>query len=62
MILTGLLFQLAIQALSPATPPRDYPFGVGEKLSYSAKLGMLTLGSGSLEVASVDTVRGVVDR
>jgi hypothetical protein len=32
---------------------------VGEKLSYSAKLGMLNLGSGSLEVASLDTVRGV---
>jgi hypothetical protein len=32
---------------------------VGEKLSYSAKLGMLTLGSGTLEVAALDTVRGV---
>jgi hypothetical protein len=41
------------------TTPDSYPFAVGEKLSYSAKLGMLTLGSGTLEVASVDTVRGV---
>jgi Protein of unknown function (DUF3108) len=59
----GLLIAL-IQAASPGTqaPPGSahaYPFGVGEKLSYSAKLGMLTLGSGSLEVASIDTVRGV---
>jgi len=59
VIRTGLIFQLVIQAVSPATAPTDYPFAVGEKLSYSAKLGMLTLGSGSLEVASVDTVRGV---
>jgi hypothetical protein len=40
-------------------PAHVYPFGVGEKLSYTAKLGMLTLGSGTLEVASMDTVRGV---
>jgi Protein of unknown function (DUF3108) len=43
----------------PAPPVASYPFAVGEKLSYSAKLGMLTLGSGTLEVAAVDTVRGV---
>ena len=42
---------------SPATAPA-YPFVVGEKLSYSAKLGMLTLGSATLEVAAIDTVRG----
>src|SRR5215216_5968847 len=53
-----------LQAASP--PPQagsagshGYPFGVGEKLSYSAKLGMLTLGSGTLEVAGLDTIRGV---
>jgi hypothetical protein len=53
------LLLLAGQAVLPATPPAAYPFAVGEKLSYTAKLGMLTLGSGTLEVASVDTVRGV---
>jgi hypothetical protein len=57
--LTSLLVTLAVQALSPGAPPVAYPFGVGEKLSYTAKLGMLTLGSGTLEVASLDTVRGV---
>jgi hypothetical protein len=46
-------------ALTPAPAPATYPFSVGEKLSYSAKLGMLTLGSATLEVASIDTVRGV---
>jgi hypothetical protein len=61
--LTSLMLLIASQAPAPAgtsgTPPVSYPFAVGEKLSYSAKLGMLTLGSGSLEVASLDTVRGV---
>jgi hypothetical protein len=60
MTALGLVVSLVLQAASPAAPPpASYPFAVGEKLSYTAKLGMLTLGSGSLEVASVDTVRGV---
>jgi hypothetical protein len=56
MLLAGVL-----QGSAPATPstPPDYPFAVGETLTYSAKLGMLTLGSGSLEVAGIDSVRGV---
>jgi hypothetical protein len=54
-----LLVALALQSASPVTPIASYPFAVGEKLSYTAKLGMLTLGSGTLEVASIDTVRGV---
>jgi Protein of unknown function (DUF3108) len=59
MTVMGLLVALAVQAASPVTPAGSHPFAVGEKLSYSAKLGMLTLGSGTLEVASIDTVRGV---
>jgi hypothetical protein len=59
MTFLGVLLALVIQGASPAAPPASYPFAVGERLSYSAKLGMLTLGSGSLEVASIDTVRGV---
>jgi hypothetical protein len=59
----GLALAVALlQAAAPPEPPPpvvSHPFGVGEKLSYSAKLGMLNLGSGSLEVASIDTVRGV---
>ena len=41
-------------------PPRtpDYPWAVGETLTYSAKLGMLTLGSGTLRWRAIDTVRG----
>lgn len=36
-----------------------YPFAVGERLVYSAKLGIISLGEGSVVVARVDTVRGV---
>ena len=57
VLLAGLL-----QASAPPPEPRprpDYPFEVGETLTYSAKLGMLTLGSGTLQVAGIDSVRGV---
>jgi hypothetical protein len=59
MTIMGLVVALALQSLSPPPTPAAYPFAVGEKLSYTAKLGMLTLGSGTLEVAALDTVRGV---
>jgi len=37
----------------------SYPWTVGETLTYTAKLGLLSLGSGTLEVAGLDTVRGM---
>jgi hypothetical protein len=61
----ALLLLALLQAKSPpsvagptAAPP-SYPWAVGEKLTYSAKLGILTLGEGTLEVAGIDTVRSV---
>jgi hypothetical protein len=57
VLLAGLL-----QGSTPPTTPSataEYPFTVGETLTYSAKLGMLTLGSGTLQVAGMDSVRGV---
>ena len=48
-------------ALLQGAAPADttaYPFAVGEKLTYTAKLGMLSLGSGTLEVAGKDSIRG----
>lgn len=54
--LTLALMHGTAPARSAPVPP--YPFGVGETLSYSAKLGMLTLGAGTLQVAAIDTVRG----
>jgi hypothetical protein len=56
----ALLLALAQGGIaSPAPTPSKYPFAVGETLTYSAKLGMLTLGSGTLQVAAIDSVRGV---
>jgi hypothetical protein len=51
-----------VQSPAPSAPARtaaSYPFAVGERLTYSAKLGMLTLGSGMLEVVALDTLRSV---
>lgn len=48
---------LALQTAA-TRPPSPYPFNVGEKFDYSAKLGFLTLGSASIQVAQIDTVRG----
>ncbi|MBA3895268.1 MAG: DUF3108 domain-containing protein [Gemmatimonadales bacterium] len=56
---------LLTSLLQGSTPPRPspaaaaYPFAVGETLTYSAKLGMLTLGSGTLQVSGIDSVHGV---
>ena len=49
---------LALLQGASAPPAPDYPFAVGETLTYSAKLGMLTLGQGTLQVAALDSLRG----
>lgn len=54
-----VLALLQAPAPVPKVSPTRYPFEVGEKLSYSAKLGMLTLGSATLEVLPPEMVRGV---
>jgi len=59
--LTSMLLAAQTAATAPPTQPttiEDYPFGVGERLEYSAKFGMLKLGEASLHVVGVDTVRG----
>lgn len=48
----------APEALPAQVDPSAYPFGVGESLQFSAKLGFLRLGTGTMEVARIDTVRG----
>lgn len=35
------------------------PFSVGERLEYTAKFGILSVGSAGIEVASIDTLRGL---
>ena len=55
MIFTTML--LAMQAAAgPTVAP---PFSVGEKLEYRGKFGFISAGSAVLEVAGIDTVRGV---
>ncbi len=59
-----LLVQAAGGSAAPATPVApapmpNYPFVVGERLVFSAKLGIISLGEGAVEVARLDTVRGV---
>jgi hypothetical protein len=48
---------IAVPAL-PASWAR-VPFGVGERLDYDVKFGFLRVGSGSMEVAGIDSVRGL---
>lgn len=43
----------------PAKPAAAYPFAVGEEFEYSAKLGVLRLGTARMAVTGIDTVRGV---
>jgi hypothetical protein len=45
---------LLLGVLQGAAP---LPFGVGERFEYNAKFGVLSVGSASIEVASIDTVR-----
>lgn len=57
--MSALLLALALlQGGSPTPATPEYPWAVGETLTYTAKLGLLSLGSGTLEVAGIDTVRG----
>jgi len=54
----ALLALALLQGSPPESPAPSYPWAIGETLTYTAKLGMLSLGAGTLEVAGLDTVRG----
>jgi hypothetical protein len=58
MIKSLALALLTLQGAGASADTAPYPFAVGEKLTYSAKLGMLSLGLGTLEVAGKDSIRG----
>ncbi|MEK6689074.1 MAG: DUF3108 domain-containing protein [Gemmatimonadota bacterium] len=54
------IFALVALLATPLLAQNEaYPFGVGERFQYSAKLGFLRLGTGTIQVAGVDTVRSV---
>lgn len=48
----------ARQTSSSSDPPATVPFGVGEKAEYQVKLGGISVGSGSMQVLGIETVRG----
>ena len=52
------LLSLGVSGSVPPAAP-TYPFGVGEEFQYSAKLGVLRLGTALIAVTGIDTVRGV---
>lgn len=48
----------AWQASASSPAPAVVPFGVGERAEYQVKLGGLGVGSGSMQVIGVETIRG----
>lgn len=60
ILATSLLMQASVAAPpSPApAPAQPAPFSVGERLEYSARLGILKMGTATLTVPRLDTVRG----
>lgn len=45
-------------AVEPYAPRAAVPFGIGERAEYQVKFGKFSVGSGLMEVAGIDTVRG----
>lgn len=58
----ALVFASMMTAVTPGPAPvkhvPDYPFKVGERLQYSAKLGMIRLGTAWMSVNGTEAVRG----
>jgi hypothetical protein len=61
VLAAALPAQQATGGSSPATEAtraRPLPFAIGERLEYEVKFGFVPVGSGAMEVAGLDTVRG----
>lgn len=59
--LLGLAAAPGLRGQSPAVPSGPVPLDrlpVGERLVYEARFGLLTLGTGLMEIAGIDTIRG----
>src|SRR5213079_3723448 len=50
---------LTATGIAPAPPPTAVPFPVGERLVYGARYGPFGVGTATMEVAGVDTIRSV---
>jgi hypothetical protein len=58
VVALGVLVATPVAAQDHGGAPIPVPFGVGERLEYDVKFGKLRVGSGSMEVADVQDVRG----
>ena len=58
LALVLLLVALPVRAQEPQQERPIVPWGVGERLEYDLKFGFLKVGSGSMEVADVQDMRG----
>ena len=58
LTLSLLALSSPIAAQDDGEPVLRVPFGVGERLEYDVKFGKIKVGSGSMEVADVQQVRG----
>ena len=56
--LVVLLVALPVRAQEPHPERLSVPWGVGERLEYDLKFGKVRVGSGSMEVADVQDMRG----
>lgn len=58
-LLLGFATAITAQDGAPvAADPANVPFGVGELMTYQVRLGVGKVGSGSMEVTGLDTIRG----
>ncbi|MGH7665172.1 MAG: DUF3108 domain-containing protein [Gemmatimonadaceae bacterium] len=60
MMISANLLAVVVALTAPGLESSDYdvPFGVGERLEYDVKFGPIRVGSGSMEVEGIETVRG----
>jgi hypothetical protein len=60
LAMAALLLALPVSAQEATRPaPARVPFGVGERLEFDIRFGKVHVGSGSMEVLPLDTVRGL---
>ena len=49
----------SLSAMAIVTPPAALPFPVGERLVYGARYGPFSVGTATMQVAGIDTIRGM---
>src|SRR5207244_11823432 len=50
---------LPAMAIVPPPPAVTVPFPIGERLVYGARYGPFSVGTATMQVAGIDTIRGV---